>query len=132
MDIKDLRIGDIVSTKTKLSTYNKYPKVIALDNNDEVALDSFDDYNEFEFKVDDICGCKVNNELLEQLGGIYDLKAVQHVFTFSGGLRISIRPQTGTENYIATRIGEYRPKYCYFTYIHQLQHWLWDVYKVEL
>ena len=77
-------------------------------------------------------GVKVDRELLSRLGAWYDDKKIEHIFTFKGGLRIAVRPQVSSENYIATRIGDYRPKYCNFTYIHTLQHWLWDMYKVEL
>lgn len=132
MNVKDLRIGDIVSIKSKLSELSKYPRVAAIDSSGDIILYGIDNYNDFSFNIVDIQGCKATNEILEDLGGVYDFKKVEYVFTFTGGLRIAVRPQVGTENYFATKLNEYRPRYCKFTYIHELQHWLWDVYKYEL
>ncbi len=131
MDVKDLRIGDMVKTKSLMQIGDKPPKVESLDKYGSVIL-KIDGFNSMEFSIQDIEGVKVTKELLSSFGGWYDDKMVEHIFTFKGGLRIAIRPQVGSKNYIATKIGEYRPKYCKFTYIHTLQHWLWNMYQIEI
>ncbi len=131
MDVKDLRIGAMVKTKSLMQIGDKPPKVEELDKYGCVIL-KIDGFNSMEFSIQDIEGVKVTKELLSSFGGWYDDKKVEHIFTFKGGLRIAVRPQVGSENYSAARIGEYKPKYCKFTYIHTFQYWLWDMYKVEL
>lgn len=131
MDIRDLRIGDLVKTKSLIQIGNKPPKVEQLDKYNEVIL-NIDGYTSMDFTIHDIEGVEATNDILSMLGGWYDEDKKEHIFTFKGGLRISIRKQAGVNRYTAARIGEYRPKFCNFTYIHTLQHWLWDIYKVEL
>lgn len=130
MDVKDLRISDMVMVKA--FQYSEKPFIVqSIDDDNYVTL-----YNSNEGRcqvdVSSIQGYKATKQVLSQLGAWYDDAKNEHIFTFKGGLRIAIRPQVGGDNYIATRIGEYRPKFCNFTYIHQLQHWLWDMYKTEI
>lgn len=129
MDIRDLRIGDLVQTKSSLK--DNTCKVLELESPNTVRL-KIDSYNLCEFDILDICGVKATNETLTAIGGIYDSKKVEYILTLSGGLRVVIRPKVGTENYTATILGQYRSPYCHFTYIHTLQHWLWDMYRIEL
>lgn len=130
MDVKDLRIGDIVGVKS-LDNGKMFCFVKSIDSDGYVHLES-EDEETMDCYASTIQGQKVQHHHLSNMGAWYDDKKVEHIFTFKGGLRIAIRPQVGSENYIATRIGEYKPKYCKFTYIHELQHWLWDVYKVAI
>lgn len=130
MNVKDLRIDDMVMVKA--FQYADKPFVVqSIDDDNYVTL-----YNANEGRcqvdVSSIQGYKATKTFLSKLGAWYDDAKVEHIFTFKGGLRIAIRPKIGTENYTAARIGEYKPKFCNFTYIHQLQHWLWDIYKVEI
>lgn len=131
MDVRDLRIGDIVEIKTLKYEDNYSNRIQAIDSSDTLSV-KINDFRSIECDILDLNGVKATSVLLSKLGAWYDDKKIEHIFTFKGGLRIAIRPQIGTENYIATRIGEYKPKYCKFTYIHELQHWLWDVYKVAI
>lgn len=129
MNVRDLRIGDIVEIKTLKYEDSYSNRVQSIDSSDVLSV-KINDFKSIECDILDLNGVKATSVLLSKLGAWYDDKKVEHIFTFKGGLRIAIRPQIGNENYIATRIGEYRPKYCKFTYIHELQHWLWDMYKV--
>lgn len=131
MNVRDLRIGDIVEIKTLKYEDNYSNRVQTIDSSDVLSV-KINDFKSIECDILDLNGVKATSVLLSKLGAWYDEKKVEYIFTFKGGLRIAIRPQIGTENYIATRIGEYKPKYCKFTYIHELQHWLWDVYKVAI
>lgn len=131
MNVRDLRIGDIVEIKTLKYEDNYSNRIQAIDSSDALSV-KINDFKSIECDILDLNGVKATSVLLSKLGAWYDEKKVEYIFTFKGGLRIAIRPQIGTENYIATRIGEYKPKYCKFTYIHELQHWLWDVYKVAI
>lgn len=129
MDVRDLRIGDIVEIKTLKYEDSYSNRIQSIDSSDVLSV-KINDFKSIECDILDLNGVKATSVLLSKLGAWYDDKKIEHIFTFKGGLRIAIRPQIGNENYIATRIGEYRPKYCKFTYIHELQHWLWDMYKV--
>lgn len=131
MNIKDLRIGDIVNIKTLQFNDDYLYHVAAINYYGVIDVDTGGN-SPIECDILDLNGVKATSVLIEKLGGLYDPKKVEYMFTFKGGLRIAIRPQVGSENYIATRIGEYRPRYCKFTYIHELQHWLWDCFKVEI
>ena len=131
MDVKDLRIGDIVDVKALKYNDDYMYHVASINYYGIIEVDTGGN-SPIECDILDLNGVKATNVLLERLGGLYDDKKVEHIFMFKGGLRIAVRPQIGTENYIAARIGEYRPRYCKFTYIHELQHWLWDVYKVTI
>lgn len=130
MDVKDLRIGDIVGVKT-INNGKTFCFVQNLMCDGDVYIVS-EDEEPLECHASAILGQKAEAHHFVNMGAWYDDKKVEYIFTFKGGLRIAIRPQVGSENYIATRIGEYKPKYCKFTYIHELQHWLWDVYKVVI
>lgn len=131
MDVKDFRINDIVSVKTLKYEDDYVYRVTSIDSHDTIGV-KINDFKVIECDILDLNGVKATDILLSKLGAWYDDKKIEHIFTFKDGLRVAIRPQVGQENYIATRIGEYRPKYCKFTYIHELQHWLWDMYKVVL
>lgn len=128
MDIRDLRIGDFVKIK---NSSGSTCKVVDLESPDIVRL-NIDSCDVSEFNILDICGVKANDKTLVDVGGVYDLKKIEYIFTFSGGLRIIVRPKIGTENYTASVMGQYRSPYLHFTYIHELQHWLWCLYRVEL
>lgn len=130
MDVKDLRIGDIVGVKT-INNGKTFCFVQNIMCDGDVYIVS-EDEEPLECHASSILGQKAEAHHFVNMGAWYDEKKVEYIFTFKVGLRIAIRPQIGTENYIATRIGEYKPKYCKFTYIHELQHWLWDVYKVAI
>lgn len=129
MDVRDLRIDDIIDVKALKYEDGYIYRIRSIDNYSNVEV-KINDFKSIECDILNLNGVKATNVLLSKLGAWYDDKKIEHIFTFKGGLRIAIRPQIGNENYIATRIGEYRPKYCKFTYIHELQHWLWDMYKV--
>lgn len=131
MDVKDLRIGDIINVKALQYDDNYLYRVANINYYGLIDVDTGEN-SPIECDILDLNGIKATSVLLSKLGAWYDDKKIEHIFTFKGGLRIAIRPQIGNENYIATRIGEYKPKYCKFTYIHELQHWLWDVYKVTI
>lgn len=131
MDVKDLRIGDIINVKALQYDDNYLYRVADINYYGIIEVDTGEN-SPIECDILDLNGVKATSVLLSKLGAWYDDKKIEHIFTFKGGLRIAIRPQIGNENYIATRIGEYKPKYCKFTYIHELQHWLWDVYKVTI
>lgn len=131
MDIRDLRIGDMVKTKSLVQIGDKPAVVEQIDKYNSITL-NLDGYTSMEFSIQDIVGIEANDEILRTLGGWYDEDKREHIFTFKGGLRISVRKQYGSNRYVAARIGEYRPKFCNFLYIQTLQHWLWDVYQVEL
>lgn len=131
MDIKDLRIGDRVTTKTLTNTSEMPPMVVGLDHCGEVSI-NVDNYNIYVFSDSDIKGVKVNDDVLIAFGAWYDNKKLEYIFTFKGGLRIAVRKNAGYDYYTATPIGQYRPKYCNFTYLHTLQHWLWDMYKIAI
>lgn len=131
MDIKDLRIGDVVTVKTYSKTSKRITRVASLDECGEVQVND-NDGSVISYSLFDLEFVKVTKELLSLWGAWYDDKKAEYIITFRGGLRIAIRPQVGTDNYIATPIGSYRPKYCKFIYAHTLQHWLWDIYKVDL
>lgn len=128
MDIRDLRIGDIVCTKSFPTTTMR---IKALDENDEV-ITKMDKYNECTYSIHDICGFKVNKDFLKSIGCEFNMVKVEYILSIGGGYRIAIRPQMGSENYIATQLNVYRPFFCKFTYLHQLQHWLWDNFKFKL
>lgn len=130
MDVKDLRIGDIVGVKS-LDNGKMFCFVKTIDSDGYVHLELEDeDEDDRDFNSSTILGQKAESHHFRKFGAWYDEKKVEYIFTFRGGLRIAIRPQVGTENYIAARIGEYKPKYCRFTYLHELQHWLWDMYRI--
>lgn len=131
MDVRDLRIGDIINVKALQYDDNYLYRVANINYYGLIDVDTGEN-SPIECDILDLNGIKATSVLLFKLGAWYDDKKIEHIFTFKGGLRIAIRPQIGNENYIATRIGEYKPKYCKFTYIHELQHWLWDVYKVTI
>lgn len=131
MDVKDLRIGDIVEVKTMKYEDSYLYRINSLDKYNTIGI-KINDFKSIECDILDLNGVKVTSVLLSKLGAWYDEKKVEYIFTFKGGLRIAIRPQIGSENFIAAPIGEYRPKYCKFTYIHTFQHWMWDMYKIEL
>lgn len=131
MDIKDLRIGDLVKTKSLIQIGDKPPKVEQLDKYNDVIL-NIDGVTSMDFTIHDIGGIEANDEILKKMGGWYDEDKKEHIFTFRGGLRIAVRKQYGSNRYVASRIGEYKSRFCNFIYIHTLQHWLWDVYQVEL
>lgn len=129
MNVRDLRIGDIVEIKTLKYEDSYSNRVQSIDSSDVLSV-KINDFKSIECDILDLNGVKATSVLLSKLGAWYDDKKIEHIFTFKGGLRIAIRPQVGTENYIAARIGEYKPKYCRFTYLHELQHWLWDMYRI--
>ena len=129
MEVRDLRIGDIVDVKALKYNDDYLYRVASISCYGIIEVDT-GEKSPIECDVLDLNGVKATSVLLSKLGAWYDEKKVEYIFTFKGGLRISIRPQVGTENYIATRIGEYRPKYCRFTYLHELQYWLWDMYRI--
>ena len=131
MDVKDLRIGDIINVKALQYEDNYLYRVTNINYYGIMEVDTGEN-NQIECDILDLNGIKATSVLLSKLGAWYDEKKVEYIFTFKGGLRVAVRPQVGTESYIATRIGEYRPKYCRFTYIHELQHWLWDMYKIAI
>ena len=128
MDVKDLRIGDIVGVKS-LDNGKMFCFVKSIDSDGYVNLE-LEDEDTMDFNALSILGQKAESHHFSNMGAWFDDKKIEHIFTFKGGLRIAIRPQVGTENYIATRIGEYKPKYCRITYLHELQHWLWDMYRI--
>ena len=129
MDVKDLRIGDIVGVKTfgNGKTFCFVQSIMC-----DGAYIVSEDEDPLDCHISNILGQKAEPHHFVNFGAWYDDKKVEYIFTFKGGLRIAVRPQVGCENFIATKIGEYRPKYCKFTYLHEFQHWLWDFYKVEL
>lgn len=131
MDVKDLRIGDIINVKALQYDDDYLYRVAGINYYGIVEIDTGLN-SPIECDILDLNGVKATSALLTKLGAWYDDKKVEYIMTLKGGLRIAIRPQVGHENYIATRIGEYRPKHCNFTYIHTFQHWLWDTYKAEL
>ena len=128
MDVKDLRIGDIVGVKS-LDNGKMFCFVKAIDSDGYVHLET-EDEDTMDCHISTILERKAEPHHFSNFGAWYDDKKVEHIFTFRGGLRIAVRPQVGTENYIAARTGEYKPKYCRFTYLHELQHWLWDMYRI--
>lgn len=131
MDVKDLRIGDIVDVKALKYNDDYLYRVASINYYGVIDVDTGAN-SPIECDILDLNGVKGTNVLLERLGGLYDNKKVEYIFSFKGGLRISVRPQLGSENFIASVVGQYRSSYCKFTYIHTLQHWLWDMFKVEL
>ena len=130
MDVRDIRIGDIVGIKT-LNNGKTFCFIQEIKCDGDVYIVS-EDEDPFDCHVTTLLGIKAESHHFGNMGAWYDDKKVEHIFTFRGGLRIAIRPQVGAENFIASRIGEYKPKYCRFTYIHELQHWLWDMYKIVI
>ena len=128
MEVRDLRIGDIVGVKS-LDNGKMFCFVKAIDSDGYVHLET-EDEDTMDCHISTILERKAEPHHFSNFGAWYDEKKVEYIFTFKGGLRIAIRPQVGTENYIAARIGEYKPKYCRFTYLHELQHWLWDMYRI--
>lgn len=131
MDVRDLRIGDIVNVKALKYNDDYLYHVSSISYYGIIGVDTGEN-SLIECDILDLNGVKVTNVLLDKLGGVYDDKKVEHIFVFSGGLRIAIRPQIGTDNYSASVIGLYRSPYCKFTYLHTLQHWLWDLFKISL
>ena len=131
MDVRDIRIGDIVGVKSFENGKNRC-FVRTIDNDGYVNVYYEKENDTCDVYISTILGKKADNDELTHHGAWYDDKKVEYIFTFKGGLRIAVRPQVGTENFIAARIGEYKPKYCRFTYIHELQHWLWDMYKIVI
>lgn len=131
MDVRDLRIDDIIDVKALKYEDSHIYRIRSIDHYSNIEV-KISDFKSIECDILDLNGVKTTSVLLSKLGAWYDDKKIEHIFTFKGGLRIAIRTQIGNENYIATRIGEYKPKYCKFTYIHELQHWLWDMYKVTV
>lgn len=130
METRDLRIGDIVNVKALKYDDSYLYRVTSIDEYNTIVV-KINDFKSMECDILDLNGVNATNALLTKLGGWYDDKKVEHIFTFKDGVRIAVRQQVGTENYTAARIGDYRPKYCKFTHIHTFQHWLWDMYNIE-
>jgi hypothetical protein len=128
MDIRDLRIGDIVCTK---AFPNNKMVIKALDGNDEVVV-KMDSYNECTYSIHDVCGFKVDKAVLKSIGCEFNMVKVEYILSLGRGYRTLIKPQMGSENYIAMQTNVNRPFYFKFTYLHQLQHWLWDNFKFKL
>lgn len=132
MNVRDIRIGDFVSLKTNRYNENRddWSEVVSIHANGVEISTS--DRGVVECSDLDLQGIRVTDNILRTLGGTYYEKKVEYIFNFSGGLRISIRPQLGADNYIASVIGQYRSPFCRFSHIHTLQHWLWDMFKTDI
>lgn len=130
MDVKDLRINDIVKVKT-LDYDSTAFRVESIDKYECVGV-KINQFKSMECDISDLTGLKVDDALLQSLGGHYDAQKNETMFVFSGGLRIAVRVKLGGNTYVAAKLGEYRPQYCNFKEIHELQHWLWDMFRVEI
>ena len=97
MNVKELRIGDYVSTIGEIRD-NVIYSITELKES-YVSMKDIGETHSFmlDVKSDDIIGVPLTEN-----------------------------------NYVVSIVGKYKSPYKYFTYIHELQHWLWDVFEIEL
>lgn len=132
MNVKELRIGDYVSTIGEIRD-NVIYSITELKES-YVSMKDIGEAHSFmlDVKSDDIIGVPVTDNWLRFIGATYNTKTVDYILNSSKRLSFSIRPVVGDNNYVVSVVGKYKSPYKYFTYIHELQHWLWDVFEIEL
>lgn len=131
MDVKDIRIGDYMTTKSDFNNKVMY-RVIELKEGC-ISLEDINDYNSFIIGINDcdVVAVPVTDEWLSYIGAEYNATAIDYRLSVSDNITLSIRPTTGADNYVASITERYKSPYKYFTYIHELQHWLWDVLQIK-
>lgn len=132
MDIKDIRIGDVLGTKSMSKDSIDSPRVETIDGLYNMVTLRLDEYSSFEIRVHDLEYIKANKKTIENIGGIFDFMAQSAILQVGGRMQFTIKKHDYKDCYVATAKYAKKAKYVNFTYIHELQHWLWDEYRLTI
>ena len=132
MDIRDLRIGDYLKVPRNNDEF--IYQVIALYEGCYIDLKYIENSNIYIPSIEDECvsGIPITDTWLKSINAEYDAKTVKYTLPLATGDKVSIRPQNGDDNYMLSVIGRYKSPYKKVTYIHELQHWLWDLFQATI
>lgn len=119
MDARDIRIGDCVKYIDNIFTV----KVI------EEKYVEFSDGTNAE--VGHLYGVPLKDDILDSIGATYRIMTTDYIIQLQNGKQIILRPQMGDDNYTALVKDTYSTKRK-VTYLHDLQHYVWDVCKCIL
>lgn len=120
MDVRDIRIGDCVKYIDNIFTI----KVI------EEKYVEFSDGTNAE--VGHLYGIPLKDDILDSIGATYRIMTMDYIMQLTNGKQIILRPQMGDDNFIVTVKDAYTLPKRKITYLHDLQHYLWDVCKCTL
>lgn len=119
MDARDVRIGDKVRFAGEIFTIKaideKYVEFVGGENANTTH----------------ISGVPLTDTILDKIGATYRVMTTDYIIQLQNGKQIILRPQMGDDNYTAIVKDAYSPKRK-VTYLHDLQHYVWDVCKCIL
>lgn len=120
MDARDIRIGDKVKYIDNLYTI----KVIE------------EKYVEFagggNAEVKHLSGIPLTDDVLDSIGATFRVMTTDYIIQLQNEKQLVLRPQMGEENFIVLIKDSYTTPKRKVTYLHQLQHYIWDVCKCTL
>lgn len=120
MDARDVRIGDKVRFAGEIFTIKaideKYVEFVGGENANTTH----------------ISGVPLTDTILDKIGATYRVMTTDYIIQLQNGKQIILRPQMGDDNFIVTVKDAYTLPKRKITYLHDLQHYLWDVCKCTL
>ena len=119
MDARDIRIGDSVKFSGEIFTIKAIDEKYVEFANGENA------------NITHISGVPLNDVVLDKIGATYRVMTTDYIIQLHNGKQIILRPQMGDDNYTALVKDTYSTKRK-VTYLHDLQHYVWDVCKCIL
>lgn len=131
MDIKDIRIGDVLATKSMAKDSLDSPRVETIDGLYNMITLRLDEYSSFEVRVNDIEYVNASKNTLENVGVIFEFMSQSAILQLDK-MQFVISKHEYKDCYVATSKYEKKNKSINFTYIHELQHWLWDEYRLTI
>lgn len=129
MNVRDLRIGDYL--KVPQNNDDLIYQVVALYEGSYVDLRCIEDGDIYmpSIETEYVEGIPITDAWLKSINAEFNKDKVDYILTLSAGEKILIRPQIGENNYMLSVVGRYKSPYKKVTYIHEFQHWIWDLYQ---
>lgn len=127
MNVRDLRIGDYL--KVPQNNDDLIYEVVALYEGSYVDLRCIEDSNIYvpSIETEYVAGVPITDAWLKSINAEFDKNKMYYILSLSAGDKILIRPQIGDNNYMLSVLGRYKSPFMKVTYIHELQHWVWDL-----
>lgn len=131
MDARDLRIKDIIAVKTdsRMTGYQidnlsaKYADIQAVVDSNELFTD---------LRIADLVGIPITDFWLDVMGAVYDAVKVEYAIPVKCAGHIFLRPSLGEDTFIVVWMYKKRQQYKKITYIHELQHFVWDTVRADI
>lgn len=132
MDARDLRIKDIIAVKTDNGRMAGY-QIENLSANYADIQSAVDSNEQFaDMCISDFVGIPITDFWLDAMGAVYDTVKVEYAIPIKCAGQFFLRPSIGEDAFIVVWIYKKRQQYKKITYIHELQHFLWDTVRADI